>query len=112
MAVEYGIVKKSGAWFSYNGNKLGQGRDAVKRVIKDNKELAAELEKKIMETLNAKREEARNKTINPFLPGKESTRSDSDSEEVAGDMDDDFSAEQAGDNDDLFGDDFEVDIED
>ena len=46
MAVEYGIVKKSGAWFSYNGNKLGQGRDAVKKVIKDNQELSAELEKK------------------------------------------------------------------
>ena len=59
MAVEYGIVKKSGAWFSYNGNKLGQGRDAVKRVIRENPELMAELEVKVKEALAAKRDAAR-----------------------------------------------------
>jgi recombination protein RecA len=47
MGVEFGIVQKSGSWFSYDGNKLGQGRDSVKGLINDNPELAAELEAKI-----------------------------------------------------------------
>ena len=47
LGVEKGIVKKSGSWFSYGDTKLGQGRDAVKALIKDNEELAAELEEKI-----------------------------------------------------------------
>lgn len=49
----YGIIQKSGSWYSYNGSKLGQGRDAVKRVIQDNPELADELEALIMEALKA-----------------------------------------------------------
>ncbi|MDR3252833.1 MAG: recombinase RecA [Tannerella sp.] len=51
LGVEYGIVKKSGAWFSYNDTKLGQGRDASKKLVEDNPELAAELEKKIFEAM-------------------------------------------------------------
>jgi recombination protein RecA len=47
LAVEFEIIKKSGSWFSYGDTKLGQGRDAVKALIKDNPELADELEKKI-----------------------------------------------------------------
>lgn len=47
LAVEFEIVKKSGSWFSYADTKLGQGRDAVKSLIKDNPELADELEAKI-----------------------------------------------------------------
>ncbi|WP_269227848.1 recombinase RecA [Flavobacterium eburneipallidum] len=47
LAVEFEIVKKSGSWFSYGETKLGQGRDAVKSLIKDNPELAEELEVKI-----------------------------------------------------------------
>jgi len=47
VAVEYEIVKKSGSWFSYEDTKLGQGRDAVKAIIKDNPELFDELEQKI-----------------------------------------------------------------
>ena len=66
MAVDLGIVKKSGAWFSYNGTKLGQGRDAVKRVIKENAELSAELEKKIKDALEAKREASRKKDGQSF----------------------------------------------
>jgi recombination protein RecA len=53
LGVELGIVQKSGAWFSYNGSKLAQGRDAAKGVIDDNPELADELEAKIMEALSA-----------------------------------------------------------
>jgi recombination protein RecA len=47
MGVELGIVQKSGSWFSYEGNKLGQGRDAVKTLLHDNPELANEIEGKI-----------------------------------------------------------------
>ena len=51
LGVEQGIIKKSGSWFSYGDTKLGQGRDAAKKVMIDNPELAAELEQKIMEAL-------------------------------------------------------------
>ena len=51
LGVEYDIIAKSGSWFSYNGTKLAQGRDAAKRVIADNPELAEELEEKIMEAM-------------------------------------------------------------
>ncbi|HEY1166522.1 MAG TPA: recombinase RecA [Chitinophaga sp.] len=47
MGVEYGVIQKSGSWFSYEGNKLGQGRDAVKQLLADNPEVAAEVETKI-----------------------------------------------------------------
>jgi recombination protein RecA len=51
LGVEYGVVKKSGSWFSYGDTKLGQGRDAVKRLLDDNQELASELEVKIVEQI-------------------------------------------------------------
>jgi recombination protein RecA len=51
VAVEHEIVKKSGSWFSYAETKLGQGRDAVKQMIKDNPELMDELEEKIKAVL-------------------------------------------------------------
>ncbi len=51
LGVEYNIIKKSGSWFSYGETKLGQGRESVKQVIKDNPELAQELEAKILEVL-------------------------------------------------------------
>ncbi|NQW35979.1 MAG: recombinase RecA [Flavobacteriales bacterium] len=54
LGVEYGIVKKSGSWFSYGDTKLGQGRDAVKSLIGDNPELALELENKIKEAIETK----------------------------------------------------------
>jgi recombination protein RecA len=47
MGVELGIVNKSGSWFSYNNDKLGQGREAVKQLLSDNAELANEIEAKI-----------------------------------------------------------------
>ena len=50
-AVELNIVKKSGAWFSYGETKLGQGRDTVKDLIRDNPELSEELEAQIKEAL-------------------------------------------------------------
>ena len=52
LGVEYGIIKKSGSWFSYEDSKLAQGRDATKQLLKDNPELCEELEEKIMEALS------------------------------------------------------------
>ncbi|MBT8304770.1 MAG: recombinase RecA [Bacteroidia bacterium] len=51
IAVEHELVKKSGSWFSYQDTKLGQGRDAVKELIKDNPDLMDELEQKIREII-------------------------------------------------------------
>jgi len=51
MGVELNIVQKSGSWFSYNTDKLGQGRDAVKQLLTDNPELANEIETKIREKI-------------------------------------------------------------
>ena len=54
LGVEYGIIQKSGSWLSYNDTRLAQGRDAAKNVIKDNPELAEELEAKIKEAVEEK----------------------------------------------------------
>jgi recombination protein RecA len=51
IGVELNVIQKSGSWFSYDGNKLGQGRDSVKQLIEDNPELMEQLEKKIKEKL-------------------------------------------------------------
>ncbi|MCM1071839.1 MAG: recombinase RecA [[Clostridium] fimetarium] len=75
LGVELGIIQKSGSWFSYNGSKLAQGRDAAKAVILDNPELADELEEKIMEGL---REQAKS----PAKKGK-AAKSSKDKDEAA-----------------------------
>lgn len=54
LGAELGIIKKSGSWYSYNDVKLGQGRDASKQMVKDNPELAEELETLIFEKLKDK----------------------------------------------------------
>ncbi|MDR7694007.1 recombinase RecA [Riemerella anatipestifer] len=54
VATDLDIIQKSGSWFSYQDTKLGQGRDTVKDLIKDNPELVEELEAKIREKLQAK----------------------------------------------------------
>ena len=51
LAVEHNIINKSGSWFSYGDTKLGQGRDSVKKLLKDNPELADELEAKVRAAL-------------------------------------------------------------
>ena len=56
LGVELGILKKSGSWFSYGETRLGQGRDAVKKLIKDNSELSEEIEAQIAEALKDKHE--------------------------------------------------------
>ncbi|MFE5777576.1 recombinase RecA [Brachybacterium sp. NPDC056505] len=51
MGVENGIVRKSGAWFTYEGDQLGQGKENARQFLKDNPDLAAEIEQKILQTL-------------------------------------------------------------
>ena len=51
LGVNYGIIDKSGSWFSYKETKLGQGRDSVKGILKDNPDLCEELEAKIVEAM-------------------------------------------------------------
>lgn len=57
LGVQYGIIKKSGSWFSYGDTKLGQGRDSVKQIIGDNPELADELDTKIFAAMQGNTEE-------------------------------------------------------
>ena len=54
LGVEYEIIEKSGSWFSYGGTKLGQGRDSIKVLLKDNPELMEELEGKIFQIISDK----------------------------------------------------------
>lgn len=51
MGVEHGLIKKSGSWFTYDGDQLGQGMENSRRFLRDNPELAAELERLIKEKL-------------------------------------------------------------
>lgn len=99
--VQYGIIKKSGAWFSYADSKLGQGRDAVKRVIEENPDLADELSQKITAAMNADRVSRGTVKGNPFLPQAESQRVSADENE------DDF-IPQEDDTEDMFGEEFDL----
>lgn len=70
LGVKFEILQKSGSWFSYDGTRIGQGRDAVKQLLKDNQELADEIAAKISDVLRGH-------------PDALSAGSDTDSEEVA-----------------------------
>lgn len=88
LGVEYDIISKSGSWFSYNGTKLAQGRDAAKRVIADNPELAEELEEKIMRAMKGETEE-------PITPKSKAVTSDDDIDiDFDTTLPDDFSIEE------------------
>ncbi|MDE5682901.1 MAG: recombinase RecA [Muribaculaceae bacterium] len=99
LGVDYGIIKKSGSWFSYNGAKLAQGRDAAKQMLADNPELCEELEALIMQALKdaekdrgrrpAKKAEAA-KDNEP----KEDIDEDVDDVDLDDDLPDDFSIEE------------------
>ena len=51
MAVEAGVIEKSGSWFSYNGERLGQGRETMRQLLKSNKELYNEIDAKMRDVL-------------------------------------------------------------
>lgn len=99
LGVEYNIIQKSGSWFSYNGSKLAQGRDAAKRVIQDNPELADELEALIMEALNSgkpKKAKADKKAKNEKTEADNGDTDDIDIDDLEFDdeIPDDFSIEE------------------
>ena len=104
LGVEYGVIQKSGSWFSYDGSKLAQGRDGAKKVIADNPELAEELEAKIMEAMKAASEARRaggSKKSASKAPAKQAkeepavTDDDLTSlDDLDDELDDDFSIEE------------------
>ncbi|MEK6582124.1 MAG: hypothetical protein AABY50_02000 [Nitrospirota bacterium] len=55
IGAEKGIIEKSGAWYSYSGSRIGQGRENAKEFLKSNPEKAKEIEDKIIETLNLRK---------------------------------------------------------
>ncbi|MBQ7297889.1 MAG: recombinase RecA, partial [Alistipes sp.] len=59
LGVDYGIIKKAGSWFSYGEKKIGQGRDAVKELLKQDADFCAEVEQKVREAIKAAKDAAR-----------------------------------------------------
>ena len=57
LGVDYGVIKKSGSWFSYGDRKIGQGRDAVKELLKNDEELRNEIEAKVREAMKTTKKE-------------------------------------------------------
>ena len=101
LAVEHDIIKKSGAWFSYNGTKLGQGRDMVRKIIADNPELMEELAEKVRNKLEEERDAVRSGR-KPATPSK---GDDKDDDRYGDDINSD---DNVTDDDDLFADDFDI----
>lgn len=98
LGVEYNIIQKSGSWFSYDGNKLAQGRDAAKRMIDDNPELADELEAKIMDALKEAENNSKTAKKKPVAPKAPTKSDDLDDLELDDEIPDDLILE---DDDDL-----------
>lgn len=98
MGVDFDIIHKSGAWYSYNGTKLANGRDATKRVLDDNPELSDEIEAAIMEALQA----GKGSPAKPSKPAAskgaaaddDNDTADLDSMEFDDDLDDEFGIEE------------------
>ena len=101
LGVEYGIIKKSGSWFSYNDAKLAQGRDAAKKVLEDNPELSDELAEKIMTAMfetdrfAGKSRTAANKVEEPKVEPKEKApKGKIDEDSFDDSFDEEFSIEE------------------
>ena len=90
LGVEYGIIAKSGAWFSYNGSKLAQGREAAKLVLADNPELFEEIAAKITEAMKSTERTPRLKTPRKAV-GAEAPAAEAPADPAAAtDLDDDL----------------------
>ncbi|MDE5972467.1 MAG: recombinase RecA [Muribaculaceae bacterium] len=103
MACDYDIIQKSGSWFSYDGSKLAQGRDAARKVIADNPELADEHEQRIMDALKDNPDKKRASRTPKFKRGGDAQKpAEAGGESVADDpetdapdgLDDEFSIEE------------------
>ena len=88
LGVQLDIIKKSGSWFSYDGSKLAQGRDAAKDVLRDNPELADELEQKIMAALHGIEKSG---AALPAKQSKDNSKTADKGDDVEPELDDDFS---------------------
>lgn len=88
LGVQLDIIKKSGSWFSYDGSKLAQGRDTAKDVLRDNPELADELEQKIMAALHGIEQSG---AALPAKQSKDNSKTADKGEDVEPELDDDFS---------------------
>lgn len=88
LGVQLDIIKKSGSWFSYDGSKLAQGRDAAKDVLRDNPELADELEQKIMAALHGIEQSG---AALPAKSAKDKSKTADKDDDVEPELDDDFS---------------------
>ena len=82
LGVEYGVIKKGGSWFSYGDRRLGQGRDNVKQLIKDEPEFAAQLEQEIKEKI-AEVQAASDKKYQPKAAPKADTEPEPAEESTA-----------------------------
>ncbi len=99
LGVDYGIIKKSGSWFSYNGAKLAQGRDAAKQMLADNPDLCDELEALIMQALkDAEKDRGRRPAKKAEAPKDDEPKDDIDDDvddvDLDDDLPDDFSIEE------------------
>lgn len=106
LGVDTDVIQKSGSWFSYNGQKLAQGREAAKQLMYDNPELAEELEEKIMEALaaadadkskpkpKAKSKSAKTADVAPEKAPADPADNDVDDVDLDFDEDDDFTLEE------------------
>ncbi|MDE7341794.1 MAG: recombinase RecA [Lachnospiraceae bacterium] len=75
LAAENGIVNKSGAWYAYNGNKIGQGRENAKQYLKDNPEICNEVEQKVRELFNLEVPESAEKSTKEKASGEKTGKS-------------------------------------
>ena len=75
LAAENGIVNKSGAWYAYNGNKIGQGRENAKQYLKDNPEICNEVERKVRELFNLEVSESDEKNVKEKTPEEKKGKS-------------------------------------
>ena len=91
IAVELDIIKKSGSWFSYDGKKLGQGRDNVKKALEENPEMLKEIEQKVMENKDALEAAASTDSSKSKLEeAAENAAGTEDIDEIVGSMTDSF----------------------
>ena len=100
--VELGIIKKSGAWFSYGDSKIGQGKEGVRRMLNDNPELMAELEEKVRAALIESQKDK--KGVNPLSSLKPKKKDDDEFDSDS----DDFENMAAEGEDDFFEEDIEI----
>jgi recombination protein RecA len=76
MGVENGFVRKAGAWYTYEGDQLGQGKENARNFLKDNPDLANEIEKKILEKLGVGVRPEKDKAAEPGADAAVSTATD------------------------------------